>query len=505
MQEMISVIVPVYNVERYIKQCLDSLVHQTYCNKEIVLIDDGSKDGSGSICDEYSSRYDFVKAIHKENAGLGMARNTGLENITGKYVKFVDSDDLIRKDTCEKLYKNAKENDLDMLCFSGYNFTETPQSRQKNPYWSYDKVLLSLCGKKVFNMQDIKEIIHVMPVSACLTIYRNSFLKKYDIEFPMGLYYEDNVFYVKASTKADRISIDSDEYYMRRIREGSTTKSWDKHFSDYFDITEIVLQYLRDIYIDESIYNNYKKNYLGMSLGLYRVYGQKRKKDYLKIKNLITKYGKPSEYPLNYPHSHPFLAFIFLPCIFFKFKVLKRRLCQHILAEMSTIRVDIKGTSNNKSNAIEVEALNATITAPIWFRDTRGAGQVLTSCARKGKIKISVINTGKLMMAFRGPDMRFDGQRFPLWIDYKSIKIDGKRVLFSPVETWHDKPWRYEMFVKGGQVVFVEYEQQIHPYSRKELKETILKLNPTSEVIQENINVLTDEIKKMIKLRKIMH
>ena len=106
------------------------------------------------------------------------------------------------------------------------------------------------------------------------------------------------------------------------------------------------------------------------------------------------------------------------------------------------------------------------------------------------------------MLTFQGPDMRFEGKRFPVWIDYKSIKIDGKEVLPSPVATWHGKPWHYEMLVKDGQVVSVEYEQQPHFYSRRELKWTILKLNPTSDLIEKNIKDLTNEIRKMVSHAK---
>ena len=101
-----------------------------------------------------------------------------------------------------------------------------------------------------------------------------------------------------------------------------------------------------------------------------------------------------------------------------------------------------------------------------------------------------------------GPDVRFEGKRFPVWLDYKSIKIDGKEILSSPIAVWHNKPWRYEMPVRDEQEVWVEYEQQPHPYSREELKETILKLNPTSEAIQKNINALTDKIYKAISHAK---
>ena len=116
---LISVIVPIYNVERYLRQCLDSLINQTYNELEVIMVDDGSKDSSGKICDEYSEKYDNFKVVHKENAGLGMARNTGFEHIKGEYVTFVDSDDYLEPDCIATLYNELRNKDVDM-CKGGF-------------------------------------------------------------------------------------------------------------------------------------------------------------------------------------------------------------------------------------------------------------------------------------------------------------------------------------------------------------------------------------------------
>ena len=102
----ISIIVPVYNVEKYIRRCIDSLITQTFKSIEILLIDDGSKDNSGAICDEYALKDDRVKAFHKKNGGVSSARNIGLDNATGTYIMFCDSDDYVDPTWCEKLYNS---------------------------------------------------------------------------------------------------------------------------------------------------------------------------------------------------------------------------------------------------------------------------------------------------------------------------------------------------------------------------------------------------------------
>ncbi len=112
--EKISIIVPVYNVEPYIHKCVDSILAQTYSNIEVILVDDGSPDNCGIICDEYAEKDDRVVVIHKENGGLSDARNAGIDKATGEYIGFVDSDDYIAPDMYEKLYKSLKENNAEI-------------------------------------------------------------------------------------------------------------------------------------------------------------------------------------------------------------------------------------------------------------------------------------------------------------------------------------------------------------------------------------------------------
>lgn len=114
MKDKISVVVPVYNVEKYLSKCIDSIMHQSFENLEIILVDDGSKDNSGKICDKYAKEYTNIKVIHQENKGLSMARNTGIEMATGEYIGFVDSDDYIDAKMYEVLYKNIIKYNADI-------------------------------------------------------------------------------------------------------------------------------------------------------------------------------------------------------------------------------------------------------------------------------------------------------------------------------------------------------------------------------------------------------
>ena len=111
---LVSVVVPVYKVESYIERCIESVIHQTYSNLEILLVDDGSPDRCGFICDQFAKRDYRIKVFHKNHGGLSDTRNYALDRLTGDYVAFVDSDDWIEPDMCEVLVKNAIENDADI-------------------------------------------------------------------------------------------------------------------------------------------------------------------------------------------------------------------------------------------------------------------------------------------------------------------------------------------------------------------------------------------------------
>ena len=114
MEQLVSIIVPIYNVEKYIKECIDSIINQTYKNLEIILVDDGSPDCCPKICDEYSKKDKRIKVIHKENGGLSSARNAGLDVAKGEYVSFIDSDDVVDEKFIETLYNLCIENNCDI-------------------------------------------------------------------------------------------------------------------------------------------------------------------------------------------------------------------------------------------------------------------------------------------------------------------------------------------------------------------------------------------------------
>ncbi|MCX8093171.1 MAG: glycosyltransferase [Candidatus Goldbacteria bacterium] len=173
-EKLISIIIPVYKVEPYIKDCAESILNQTYKNLEILFIDDGSPDKCGEICDFYASVDNRVKVIHKKNGGPASAKNTGIKAAAGDFITFVDGDDIIEKQYCEILYKNLQLYNADISCCGIYTDFGYKKLKKIN-----EKI-------KVFNGPEASEIL---PPSPCAKLYKKKMFDK--IQFPEGLIMED--------------------------------------------------------------------------------------------------------------------------------------------------------------------------------------------------------------------------------------------------------------------------------------------------------------------------
>jgi glycosyltransferase involved in cell wall biosynthesis len=224
--DLISIIIPVYNVEKYLENCLNSVINQSYANLEIILVDDGSTDNSSKICDEYKKKDDRIKIIHKKNGGLSEARNIGIENSNGKYITFIDSDDTVELNYLEYLYKLIIENDADMsVCY--FNIVNG----------KIKKISLSE-NKKIYSSKEaLKEmLLNNFPVSATAKLFKTEYFR--DIKFPSGKLYEDNGTTYKLIIKSKKICVSNARKYNYFIRKNSITNS--KMNSRKFDYIELV-------------------------------------------------------------------------------------------------------------------------------------------------------------------------------------------------------------------------------------------------------------------------
>ena len=215
-ENLVSIIVPVYNVENYIDDCVKSLVSQTYKNIEIILIDDGSTDKSGGICDEYALDYDRVKVFHKENGGLSDARNYGLTKIEGEYVCFVDSDDYVEPNFVYELMSAVEKYSVDIACVRWKATKATEQL--KIPCTGETKLLDSQTVLK----EMVSPIDYGITVSVWDRIYKRDIIA--GLSFPKGKCYEDILFSTNAIIRANKIAYIDKELYVYRVRVGSITR-----------------------------------------------------------------------------------------------------------------------------------------------------------------------------------------------------------------------------------------------------------------------------------------
>ena len=509
----VSIIIPVYNAEAYLRECLDSVVNQTLKEIEVICIDDGSTDSSLSILKEYAQKDSRVSVLQQRNLHAGVARNAGIAVARGEYVHFLDSDDWVDVNTYKELVTLMDGLCVEVLKFRSFSF-DNQMKKIVSAYYTDMKALRENDFEKSYSFKRDYDILIRSSDVPWSGIYSRQFLLKNNVVFDNLICVNDTSFFYRCLVSAQNIHITKKRFVYHRINNPSSligirAYHFDCQIRVFFTILDIIhashlsiIKRVRESLI-ESVYFCY-------SIYVNNPHLEKNCKD--KIRALVKDFNThicrdevKREYLVYFDDIQgrkPYLRVLFN--WYKKHCLLKenKTLCiKHIQDQLRQTRIDIKNVGTAK-NSVAIEAENSTVVEPGWFCNTQGRGQVLTSSAGRGKIKIHIISDGKLAINFLGPDVRFEGKRFPLWIDYRSIKIDGKEILSSPIAVWHDKPWSYQMSVKDGQEVWIEYEQQIHPYSRKELKETLLKLNPTLGVIHEDINALTDEIIKIISHAK---
>lgn len=213
-----SVIVPVYNVREYLSGCVDSVLHQTDGDLELLLVDDGSTDGSGVLCDELADTDVRIKVIHQENAGLGGARNTGLEAASGDWLLFVDSDDTIEPFTLERLLPAAEQAGAALVVFGFRSVNEQGMALQ-----SFRE---SLPKEREFSLAECRELLLAAP-SACNKLYRRELFLKTGVRFPAKVWYEDIRTVLKLYPAAEKMLYVDDICYNYLMRAGSITKNAD--------------------------------------------------------------------------------------------------------------------------------------------------------------------------------------------------------------------------------------------------------------------------------------
>lgn len=245
-KDVVSVIIPIYKAEPYLKKCLDSIAAQTYKNLEIILIDDGSPDNCGRICDEYAANDPRVKVIHKQNGGMSDARNTGLDNATGEYLTFIDSDDYVSENFVDTLLNALRDNDADMSVCSFVYAAE--DGRVLNSF------VKNGTTEKMDRKQALFELLKSTRVSNSpwAKLYRTSLFE--GIRYPYGEVFEDLHTTYKLFLKCDSVAFVGSPMYFYLYRADSISKQRFK--PETLNLVRFAQQMIKDIV---AIYPEHKK------------------------------------------------------------------------------------------------------------------------------------------------------------------------------------------------------------------------------------------------------
>lgn len=219
-QIMITVIIPVYNIEDYITRCIESILNQSFKNFELLLINDGSTDGSGSICDKFANRDSRVKVFHQENKGVSAARNVGIQKARGKWIAFVDGDDWIEENSLEKLIDSYPSSNLDILVAKSFI---NNGKKAGNERYVFSPSLLG----QAYNGVTVAIDKGYMRGSVCGVIYNRHFLISNEILFPVGLKNgEDSIFSRLCLLYANGVGFANVHFYNVFKRDGSASRNW---------------------------------------------------------------------------------------------------------------------------------------------------------------------------------------------------------------------------------------------------------------------------------------
>lgn len=274
---LISIVVPIYKVEKYLNRCIDSILNQTINNFELILVNDGSTDGCGKICDEYSRKDNRIKVIHKENGGLSDARNTGIKAAKGKYIGFIDSDDYIEADMYEILYNDIQSNNAD-ISVCGY-YTDYLNANIRN-YINNEKFIL--------NKEEALGMIDKISPGAWNKLYKREIFE--DIEYPVGKLNEDVFIIINILEKCNKIVFDTRPKYHYIQRASSITKAtFDERKWHCVDAWKKNLEIIKEKYPNQQEVFEYKHigSYLHLLDTLILMPNYKQSKDYKQVDSFI--------------------------------------------------------------------------------------------------------------------------------------------------------------------------------------------------------------------------
>ena len=250
----VSVVIPVYNVEKYLRDCLDTIVNQTLEDIEIICVNDGSTDKSLDILNEYASKVERMRVLSQDNGGHAVATNVGMTYATGEYLFLMDSDDILKLNALEDTYSIAKEKDVDFVLFKAINYDDEKDEYYEAENYSMNKIA-RIVKDNIFSYEDLGDAIFDITVTPWSKLYNRSFIEENNITFPEGLVFDDNVFFWKVLFSAKRIYFYKEFLFTRRWYSTSSTTKGDLRFIDSIAVFNLVW----DVFREFNLFEKYKK------------------------------------------------------------------------------------------------------------------------------------------------------------------------------------------------------------------------------------------------------
>ena len=443
----VSVVIPVYNVEPWLDECMASVTGQSLREIEIICVNDGSTDASRSILEKYADRDPRIVIIDQENRGISAARNAGLDRAHGKYLYFLDSDDFIEPQTLEHLYDRMQEQQLEMLFFDTRVFVDTPDlaelAKRDSDYFTRKAAYPEIySGNELFrlftNHRD-----YIAPVFGYMS--RNSWIGEHGFRFLEGIYHEDELYTFQCITAARRVAYLPEPLYNRRVRMNSimTMERTFQHVYGCFACASAMADYVQtidrageftELYADEVEYL--------LNTGRRR-FDELSEQEKAKYKEL------PAD------EAAAFYALILCGSrqrLQAKKIQEEARQYRRMMAPF-TARIDAKlavSQGEGKLTILSVSDENAIVSRPARLQK-KGEGFSVESAALFCEIRLRCGADGELKLNLGGIDLRDgEGKQVPAWIDYSVCAVNGTDYLDGITPAWKDRPKRIKLPVTEG-------------------------------------------------------
>ena len=481
----ISIIIPMYNREKYIGECLESILAQTFLDFEVIVIDDCSTDSSLEVAKSYVERSGgrIKLAMMKKNSGNpGRPRNVGLQLASGEYILFVDSDDFIAKNALETLYNAAKKYDAEVVYYAAHYYVKNPDDVQLHRDGFALKLIKDgLEDKPTLTVNDPDKLLRealLMPEGylsgPCTKFARRDFLTRNGITFPNVTVGEDFIWCINIYCRVKRfLRIPTPLYFYRRYDTQSVSrvkKEPSEQVSHWITEFTAWLRFLNELASkNEILLKNpayclaASKNHFQWLRG-FMSEAQEQLSDEEIYKILFNEFTRKNDY-------QNLIVPFFLSVIHADKKALDD---DKLIINKLTSRIDIKFVPKTGAGDFQILSVSddkAEIRMPDWLQ-AGGAGYQIQSYAGNIKIVVKAAADGQLILNLRGLDIRTpedQSKRIPCWIDYTKLVINGNVIFDKVTPAWHDEPYNCNLDIKAGNEITLQVEWLPHKSKPKKL------------------------------------